>query len=58
MPGRPGRKGVGGKGIHHFVSKAQQRWAFATHKKFARKDAVRDPRFKTLPERKGARKKP
>jgi hypothetical protein len=56
MPGR-GKKGVGGKGVHRFVSKAQQRWAFATKKAFARKDAVRNPRFKALPERKHPRKK-
>jgi hypothetical protein len=44
---------------HGFVSKAQQRFFFAKGKtdpkfaKLARKHAVRNPRFKTLPIRKG-----
>lgn len=35
-----------------FRSKAQWRWAFATHQRFARKWAHKTPSFKALPVRK------
>lgn len=47
---------------HQFYSKAQWRWAYATHKPWARKHARATPggkkvRYDRLPARKGARKK-
>jgi hypothetical protein len=59
----PGRSGGGGKrggGVHAFRSKAQWRWAFATHKSWARRWADTNKAIKpyrTLPKRKGVRKK-
>lgn len=45
-------------GQHSFASKAQWRWAFATHKRFARRwaHATQAARggYKPLPRRKGA----
>lgn len=51
------RRGTGG-----FKSKAQWRWAFATHKTWARKKAHKTPggkgiRYRRLPARKHARRK-
>lgn len=46
----PGRK-------HRFVSRAQWRWAFATHRRFARRWAHSTPSYKALPVRKHVRKR-
>lgn len=51
----PGRK-------HHFTSKAQWRWAFATHKTWARRWAHSTPggkkaRYRRLPGRKSLPKR-
>lgn len=40
-----------------FKSKKQWRWAFATHKSFAREWAHKSKPFKTLPKRKGSKAK-
>ena len=40
-----------------FHSKAQWRWGWATHKRFARKWAHRSAPYKTLPRRVGIRKR-
>jgi hypothetical protein len=50
-------------GSRRFTSKAQWRWAFATKKPWARRHARRTPggpkvRYRRLPRRKGARKRP
>jgi hypothetical protein len=51
------KKGTGG-----FASKAQWRWAFATHKRWAHKTAHETPggpvaRYRRLPARKKARRR-
>jgi hypothetical protein len=40
-----------------FKSKAQWKWAFATHKTWAHKAAHKSRAYKTLPHRKGVRKR-
>lgn len=50
----------GKRGSHLFTSRAQWRWAFASHQTWARRhaDANKAARpYRTLPTRKGARKK-
>jgi len=44
-------------GSHKFASKAQWRWAFATHQKWARKHAHKSRPFKTLPYKTGHSRK-
>ncbi len=59
-----------GRGSHKFQSRAQVKWAFATHQKFARKWAHRtgmhssitrrlghSPAYRRLPARKGLRRR-
>lgn len=51
--------GKGGRGYRGFKSKAQWRWAWATHQPFARKKSHetaggRKVRYRRLPERKSA----
>jgi hypothetical protein len=46
------KRGTGG-----FRSKAQWRWAYATHKSWARKKAHKTPSYHALPRRKGTRRK-
>ena len=52
-----------GGGSHRFYSKAQWRWAFATHQRWARRHAHKTPggpkaRYRRLPRRKGPRRRP
>jgi hypothetical protein len=52
----PGKK----RSSHLFTSKAQQRWAFATHQPWAHKHAEANEQrrpYRSLPPRVGARKK-
>jgi hypothetical protein len=42
---------------HSFASKAQWKWAFATHKTWSRRWAHSSGPYKTLPRRRGIRKK-
>lgn len=49
-------------GSKRFASKAQWRWAFATHQPWARRHARKTPggpkvRYRRLPRRKGPRRK-
>jgi hypothetical protein len=51
-----------GGGSHRFYSKKQWRWAFATHRPWAKRHARKTPggkivRYRRLPLRKGARKR-